>query len=64
MKKTLFLQLILVMFFAWSCSQKNDNQLRVSTPESVKISSERLNRIDTMLIQSINKGGLQEQLDL
>jgi CubicO group peptidase (beta-lactamase class C family) len=56
MKKTLFLQLILAMFLAWSCSQKTDNQLRVSTPESVKISSERLNRIDTMLIQSINKG--------
>lgn len=56
MKKTLFLQLILAMFLAWSCSQKIDNQLRVSTPESVKVSPERLNRIDTMLIQSINKG--------
>lgn len=56
MKKTLFLQLIMAIFLVWSCSQKLDNQLRVSTPESVKVSSERLNRIDTMLIQSINKG--------
>jgi CubicO group peptidase (beta-lactamase class C family) len=56
MKKTLFFQLILVMFLAGSCSQKTENQLRVSTPESVKISSERLNRIDTMLMQSINNG--------
>jgi CubicO group peptidase (beta-lactamase class C family) len=56
MKKTLSLQFILTIFLAWSCSQKIDNQLRVSTPESVKVSSERLNRIDTMLIQSINKG--------
>ena len=55
MKKTLLLQLILAMFLAWSCSEKNDNQvLTVSTPASVKVSAERLNRIDSMLIQSIN----------
>jgi CubicO group peptidase (beta-lactamase class C family) len=55
MKKTLLLQLILAMFLAWSCSEKNDNQvLKVSTPASVQVSAERLNRIDSMLIQSIN----------
>jgi CubicO group peptidase (beta-lactamase class C family) len=56
MKKTLFLQFIVAVLLAWSCAQKNDTQFRVSTPESVNISSERLNRIDTMLIQSIDKG--------
>ena len=56
MKKTLFLQFILAMVLAWSCTETNDTQLRVSTPESVNISSERLNRIDSMLIQSIDKG--------
>ncbi|HBC80148.1 MAG TPA: serine hydrolase [Bacteroidales bacterium] len=44
------------MFLAGSCSQRTENQLRVSTPESVRVSSERLNRIDTMLIKSINNG--------
>jgi CubicO group peptidase (beta-lactamase class C family) len=54
MKKTLLLQLILAVLLAWSCSEKIDNQvLQVSTPASVKVSAERLNRIDTMLIQSI-----------
>jgi len=54
MKKTLLLQLILAIFLAWSCSKKIDNQaLSVSTPASVKVSAERLNRIDSMLIQSI-----------
>jgi len=54
MKKTLFLQLILVMFLTSSCSHENDIKvLKVSTPASVQVSAERLNRIDTMLIQSI-----------
>ena len=55
MKKTLLLQLILAMFLTWSCSEKNDNQvLKVSTPASVQVSADRLNRIDSMLIQSID----------
>ncbi len=54
MKKTLFLQLALAMFIAWSCSKNNDTQLKVSTPESVQVSAERLSRIDTMLLESIN----------
>jgi len=55
MKKTLFLQLIPVVLLAWSCSEKIDNQeLKVTTPASVQVSAERLNRIDSMLIQSIN----------
>jgi len=54
MKKTLFLQLIPAVLLAWSCSEKIDNQeLKVSTPASVQVSAERLNRIDSMLIQSI-----------
>ena len=53
MKKTLFLQLVLAMFLILSCSKDNNSQLRVSTPESVKVSAERLNRIDTMLLRSI-----------
>jgi len=55
MKKTLLLQLILAMFLTWSCSEKNDNQvLKVSTPAAVQVSADRLNRIDSMLIQSID----------
>jgi len=53
MKKTLFLQFILALFLACSCSDKPDSQLKVSTPESVNVSSERMNRIDSMLLQSI-----------
>jgi len=54
MKKTLFLQLMLVMFLTSSCSNENDIKiLKVSTPASVQVSAERLNRIDTMLIHSI-----------
>jgi CubicO group peptidase (beta-lactamase class C family) len=54
MKKIFLLQLVLVMFLAWSCTEKKDNQvLKPGTPESVLVSAERLNRIDSMLIQSI-----------
>ena len=46
--------MVLVMFLAWSCTEKKDNQvLKPGTPESVLVSAERLNRIDSMLIQSI-----------
>lgn len=54
MKKIFLLQMVLVMFLAWSCTEKKDNQvLKPGTPESVLVSAERLNRIDSMLIQSI-----------
>ncbi len=46
----------MAILLAWSCSDVNDNQLRVSTPESVKVSAERLNRIDNMLQKSIDDG--------
>ncbi|MFZ0280126.1 MAG: serine hydrolase domain-containing protein [Bacteroidales bacterium] len=55
MKRILFLQLVAILL-AWSCSDDNDNLLRVSTPESVKVSAERLNRIDNMLQKSIDDG--------
>lgn len=46
--------MILVISLAWSCSEKKDNQvLKPGTPESAQVSAERLNRIDSMLIQSI-----------
>lgn len=54
MKKNLFLHLALAILLFWSCSDDKNNQLIVSTPASVQVSAERLNRIDTMLIQSIN----------
>jgi CubicO group peptidase (beta-lactamase class C family) len=57
MKKNLFLHLSLAILLFWSCSEKKYNQLlSVSTPASVQVSAERLNRIDTMLLQSIENG--------
>ncbi len=54
MKKVLLLQMILAMFLTLSCSEKKDNQeLTVGTPGSVQVSAERLNRIDSIIIQSI-----------
>ena len=55
MKKICFLNICLIILFVFnSCS--DDGRLREALPESVNISSERLNRIDTMLLQSIDKG--------
>jgi CubicO group peptidase (beta-lactamase class C family) len=55
MKKICFLNIALIILFVFnSCSE--DGRLREALPESVNISSERLNRIDTMLLQSIDKG--------
>ncbi len=54
MKKNLLLHFALAILLFWSCSDDKNNQLIVSTPASVQVSAERLNRIDTMLIQSIN----------
>lgn len=42
------------MFLAWSCTEnKNNQELKPGTPASVQVSAERLNRIDSMIIQSI-----------
>ncbi|MBN2763201.1 MAG: beta-lactamase family protein, partial [Bacteroidales bacterium] len=43
---------VVCSFMAISCNQSS--QLQVVSPESVGLSTERLNRIDTMLNQSIN----------
>ncbi len=50
-----FLTLVLLLIIS-SCAEKDAKQLVVSTPESVQVSPERLNRIDTMLIKSIKDG--------
>jgi CubicO group peptidase (beta-lactamase class C family) len=51
MKKTLFFILVIAGMIAWSCS--DNNELRVATPESVRVSSDRLNRIDSMILHGI-----------
>ena len=56
MKKNLFLLLAIAVLLFWSCSDDKNNQLVVSTPESVQVSEDRLNRIDTMIIHSIDSG--------
>ena len=47
----IFKSALLIILILSSCS--DDNQLREALPESVNISSERLNRIDTILLQAI-----------
>jgi CubicO group peptidase (beta-lactamase class C family) len=52
MKKICFVNITLIILFVFnSCS--DNGRLREALPESVNVSSERLNRIDTMLLQSI-----------
>jgi CubicO group peptidase (beta-lactamase class C family) len=52
MKRIFFSNIALIILFVFnSCS--DDGRLREALPESVNISSDRLNRIDTMLLQSI-----------
>src|SRR4030066_136969 len=52
MKRNYFFNIALITFLVFnSCS--DNGRLREALPESVNISSERLNRIDTMLLQSI-----------
>ncbi len=54
MKRICFFNITLIILLVFnSCS--DDGRLREALPESVKISSERLNRIDTMLLQSIDQ---------
>ena len=51
--KKIILQLLLLLIVTWSCNDTDDRQLKVGTPESVDVSSERLNRIDSMILKSI-----------
>jgi len=52
MKRICFFNIVLTILLVFnSCSE--DGRLREALPESVHVSSERLNRIDTMLLQSI-----------
>jgi CubicO group peptidase (beta-lactamase class C family) len=55
MKKTLILFLAgLLLIFVWSCTQTFE--LKNSSPVSVNISEDRLNRIDNLLLQYIDSG--------
>ena len=55
MRKTSFLQVVvLILILSYSCTQKSD--LQVATPASVKVSAERLGRINKMLQQNIDNG--------
>jgi CubicO group peptidase (beta-lactamase class C family) len=55
MKRTIFLNLIaLIIFSVYSC--KNSTVLEIASPSSVKVSEERLVRIDKMIQQSIDSG--------
>lgn len=55
MKKLLFLQLVLLaLFVSHSCT--NTSGLKESTPVSVQMSADRLNRIDKMIQQNIDSG--------
>lgn len=51
--KKINLLLILLLVVAWSCKDIDNRKLKVATPESVNVSSERLNRIDSMILKSI-----------
>src|SRR5512140_3097800 len=52
MKKTLLIQLVLVTIICISCSEESG--LKEATPQSAKVSAERLERIDKMIQQSID----------
>lgn len=54
MKRILLSQLACVLIALVSCS--DNHTLRVATPESVKVSPERLERIDKMIQESIDNG--------
>jgi len=55
MKNFLVFQLAVFLLVSFSCSSEEAGRLRVSTPESVMVSPERLNRIDSMLINDIEE---------
>jgi CubicO group peptidase (beta-lactamase class C family) len=55
MKKTFFLlAVVLILIIAYSCT--HTSELREVSPGSVKVSEDRLNRIDKMLQQGIDSG--------
>jgi len=56
MKNFTLLKLAVFLLISFSCSTEEGSRLRVSTPESVRVSPERLNRIDSMLINAIEEG--------
>jgi len=56
MKRLNFFLTFVLLLIVSSCTEKDVKHLVVSTPESVQVSPERLNRIDTMLIKSIKDG--------
>jgi len=55
MKNFTLLKLAVFLLISFSCSTEEGSRLRVSTPESVRVSPERLNRIDSMLINAIEE---------
>lgn len=55
MKKFLFSGVYLIIFLVLISCSGND-QLKVGTPESAGMSSDNLNRIDTMLLKNIKEG--------
>jgi CubicO group peptidase (beta-lactamase class C family) len=55
MKKTILFQVaVLILFVSYSCTQTSE--LREASPASVKISADRLSRIDMILQQGIDSG--------
>jgi len=55
MRKTIYLQVVaLILIISYSCTQSSD--LQIVSPSSVKVSAERLGRIDKMLQQNIDSG--------
>ncbi|HPA88099.1 MAG TPA: serine hydrolase domain-containing protein [Bacteroidales bacterium] len=56
MKNFTLLKLAVFLLISFSCATEEGSRLRVSTPESVGVSPERLNRIDSMLINAIEEG--------
>ena len=55
MKNFTLLKLAVFLLISFSCATEEGSRLRVSTPESVRVSPERLNRIDSMLINAIEE---------
>ncbi len=55
MKNFTLLKLAVFLLISFSCATEEGSRLRVSTPESVGVSPERLNRIDSMLINAIEE---------
>ncbi len=56
MKRIIYIQIAALLVLSLSCTGRIAEQLVVASPESVRVSSERLSRIDTMLTGSIREG--------